>query len=310
MNLSELLTPAEVSFFTTQHEEAKSRLDAKEQEQVEAVRAHFAGERLQLARRVLLSVLSVSATSSDEAPVSIVVAAEPTVPVEPAVIIPIQEETPTPTETPAPTEATETPVPSPAPRTGKTITRAQLAELLGCDPTSIGNYEKKGMVTRVEGTGTKPTNPALYLAAEVPLLRSKLADAAAAHHMALKDAAAKGRTKKLELGSSGQAEASTPVKVTPPVPIIDTNEAGKWAAVDQGKATFQESKIFYLCRNTSGRQWLWDTLLHPQPPEGWDLVEAWRKTGMGRWESTPNVPGTVGAGNGIAHGPRIGSIVG
>jgi hypothetical protein len=91
---------------------------------------------------------------------------------------------------------------------------------------------------------------------------------------------------------------------------FDPNDEGKLTQIDQGKVTYRNIKIFYLARHTTNSRYLWDSQPSRECDPNWEVVEEWRCNGLGRWESTPEVPGIVGTGNGITQGAIQGRIVG
>lgn len=107
-----------------------------------------------------------------------------------------------------------------------------------------------------------------------------------------------------------------PVAVSNPAPVskrqpasFDVNEEGRLAMVDEGKARFRD-RVFYIARISDSGRYLWDCLPSPQVSGDWELVEEWRKNGLGRWESTPAIPGAVGSHVLTAsNGPKQGSLV-
>jgi len=234
-------------------------------------------------------------------------------------------------------------VPEPKPE-ATTISRKDLSALLGCDITTIGNYEKKGFIKRIEGTGTKPSNTALYRRSDIPALQESIAQMQEGMRESLRRVRINPKTKTQEAAPKPTAtpEAPKPSTTTrpvlavkqetpapkpivekpvllprpepapaaPPVPAFDINDAGKWAAVDEGKAMHAQKKLFYLIRHDDGKRYVWDYQDGTKCAEGWEVVEEWRKTGTGRWESTPDIPGIVGVGTGITHGVRQGVILG
>ncbi len=326
LNLSDLLTPAEVEFFSTQHEEAQLRLNSAEAEQVAAIRAHFADERLQLTRRVLLAVLSVSAPLPSQ-PSAIMVT--PTSALE----VPVQEDdSPCPScgisrewclsesedgritnpgyyydcenptcplledaNIPASGEAApvlniltddkmlSAPPPTPA---NKYYTAHELAAELGCHKDSIHNYRKAGLIGEpAPGTGGHPHNPNRFYVPSIPALRKAIQE----RQEAAKRVMVKPKT----------------VVAAPTAPAFDTNEEGKYQAIEQGKHTFLSAALFNLIRRTTDTGRLWDVLAAGlTPPLGWDIFEEWRRTGLGKWESTPAEPGVAGTGNGVTLGMR------
>lgn len=85
---------------------------------------------------------------------------------------------------------------------------------------------------------------------------------------------------------------------------FDNNEEGKLTQIDQGKSTYRNIKLFYLSRRTTDSGYLWDSQPNRSCDPGWEVVEEWRCNGLGRWESTPEIPGMVGTGNGVTKGTR------
>ena len=85
---------------------------------------------------------------------------------------------------------------------------------------------------------------------------------------------------------------------------FDNNEEGKLTQIDQGKSTYRNIKLFYLSRRTTDSGYLWDSQPNRDCDPGWEVIEEWRCNGLGRWESTPEVPGMVGTGNGVTKGTR------
>lgn len=85
-------------------------------------------------------------------------------------------------------------------------------------------------------------------------------------------------------------------------PAFDNNEEGKLTQIDQGKSTYRNMKVFYLARRTEDSRYLWESQATRACNSEWEVVEEWRCNGLGRWESTPVIPGMVGTGNGTKQG--------
>lgn len=87
---------------------------------------------------------------------------------------------------------------------------------------------------------------------------------------------------------------------------MDINESGRFEAEERGKRVYKSG--FVVGRNTQEATWQWEAFVSKSElAEGFEIFETWRKSGMGRWESTPADPGRVGMGVGVANtGPLVG----
>lgn len=201
----------------------------------------------------------------------------------------------------------------------RTYTARELAAALGCHKDSIVNYRQAGLVGEpVEGTGGHPHNPMRFAIKDMDALRRVIEERReAAKHTAgrsllkaNKVRADEAKDRKAHVAPletpkpAARVAAPTPV----PAPTFDTNEEGKYQAIEMGKAAFRERGNFYILRRTDGDRY--DYSHHFKDCSGWDRIETWRLNGMGRWESTPNVPGVVGMGTGVVRGPMIGRRAG
>ena len=274
-------------------------------------------------------------------------------------------------------ELNSTKVAEPAPKAKSLLTRKELSVLLGCDPTSVHNYEKKGLITKLEGTGTSSANPAMYRTEDVPALRDGIAKMLKARDEAMRESLRANRINpKLaqtpqEIPAEVPTETATPKEPTPegpssqapeggvsfdraaaylgistdsvriycgkgkleragegdfvtraslvarkeslgnpPKATLEINEALRLAHIDEGKVQFASQGIFYLARHVGPSEINWAVFETTAPTPGWEVVEEWRRNGLGRWESTPEIPGAVGAGNGITRGAGVGVILG
>jgi hypothetical protein len=166
------------------------------------------------------------------------------------------------------------------------MTAQEIAAALGCHKDSIHNYKKAGLLPEpVRGTGGHPHNPLRY-ALDIEELREKV----------------KARQEAAKVACIGKIRKVLPTPIAPPEPTFDINEEGKLNQIEQGKSTYRLIKIFYLARRTTDSGYLWDSQPNRNCDLGWEVVEEWRCNGLGRWESTPEVPGVVGTGNGITQG--------
>jgi len=128
---------------------------------------------------------------------------------------------------------------------------------------------------------------------------------------ALEPAGAKGHV------TRSSVEAYQESRITPgqhkkfadaPVPTFDVNEDGKQSQIEGGKVTYRFIKIFYLARKTTESGYLWDAQPNRECDPSWEVIEEWRCNGLGRWESTPEIPWAVGAGIGTVRGPMVGTL--
>jgi len=93
---------------------------------------------------------------------------------------------------------------------------------------------------------------------------------------------------------------------------FDPNENGRYEAIEHGRSFFHSEKAFDLHRVIDGNRYKWLAIGKDKCyllGES-ELVERWSLNGLGRWESTPVIPGIVGTGNGITQGAIQGRIVG
>lgn len=175
LDLSLILNPSELAAFQTRCEAELVAITQEEDAAHLRIAEEFAARRGQVHRCALLSLLSKSPGVMDA-----------------------------PTKAPKPVERVK-------PTTDLAgLTRKQLAELLGCDDTSIGNYEKRGFVSRIEGSGTGVGNPCLYRDSDIPALKAAIAE--------LK--AGKGAKIREVLGASREKAAQSPS----PEPEIEAPE--------------------------------------------------------------------------------------
>ena len=181
-----------------------------------------------------------------------------------------------------------------------TYTAKELAEALGCHKDSIINYRRAGLIGEpIPGTGTSMTNLQRFEVPSFPALRKSIAE----RQEAAKKAMGRPQTKAMP----PEVKATfTPA----PTPTFDIDDQGREAAIETGKAIYGKVKIFYLSRLPMDTRYSWDTQPSTMCDPGWEVVEEWRCNGLGRWESTPNIPGAVGVGTGIHRGAVQGVICG
>ena len=166
------------------------------------------------------------------------------------------------------------------------MTAREIATATGYHKDSVNNWGRAGLLPEpVPGTGGHPHNPPRYVV-DLDELLVKV--------KARQVAAVSGKARKPEA-------APAPAR---PEPTFDINEEGKLDQIEQGKSTYRGIKIFYLARRTMNSRYLWDSQPSRECDPGWEVVEEWRCNGLGRWESTPVIPGMVGTGNGVTKGTR------
>lgn len=131
------------------------------------------------------------------------------------------------------------------------LTRKQLANRLACDETSIANYEKRGMITPIEGTGTGLKNPRLYRTSDIPALKVAIKELQAKKGSTISKVLAASRAKAAEASTPTpkDEEIETPEIVVEPRPAPQLTEAVKhdyhWrnalpvleAAIEQAEAS-------------------------------------------------------------------------
>jgi hypothetical protein len=91
-----------------------------------------------------------------------------------------------------------------------------------------------------------------------------------------------------------------------PAAAFDPNENGRYEAIEHGRSLFHADKAFDLHRVIDGNRYKWLAIGKDKSyllGES-ELVERWGLNGLGRWESTPVIPGMVGMGNGVTKGTR------
>ena len=316
LNLSDLLTPAEVEFFSTQREEAQLRLNSAEAEQVAAIRAHFADERLQLTRRVLLSVLSVSAPLPSQPSVIMVT---PTAALE----VPVQEDDSlcpscgTPREW-CPTDWENGRVTNPGYYYDCENPTCPLLEDVntpasGEDPPVLNILTDVKMLSTP--TPTPPSGNILRCAgptSETWAVRCPKKALVSAVGKRCLSCSAKERMTRVGMPSC-KGGIVTPKKVSvPPAPAFDINEEGRFEAVEHGRIFLRDEKQFNLWRIYQPSVYQWRAGGIAQTTgiglEGGEIVERWQLNGLGQWESTPEVPGHVGTRNGVTTGPIVGKL--
>lgn len=166
------------------------------------------------------------------------------------------------------------------------MTAREIATATGYHKDSVNNWGRAGLLPEpVPGTGGHPHNPPRYVVDMDELLKKVKARQAAAMS---------GKPRKPVVAPTA----------APPEPTFDINEEGKLNQIEQGKSTYRLIKIFYLARRTTDSRYLWDSQPNRDCDPGWEVIEEWRCNGLGRWESTPEVPGMVGTGNGVTKGTR------
>jgi hypothetical protein len=169
------------------------------------------------------------------------------------------------------------------------MTAREIASATGYHKDSVNNWGRAGLLPEpVPGTGGHPHNPPRYV-----VDMDELLERVKARQEAAKNAMAGKARKPVEAPASA-----------PPVPTFDINEEGKLNQIEQGKSTYRLIKIFYLARRTTDSRYLWDSQPNRECDPGWEVVEEWLCNGLGRWESTPEIPGMVGTGNGVTKGTR------
>jgi hypothetical protein len=179
-----------------------------------------------------------------------------------------------------------TAAPAVAPAAPIGMTAREIATATGYHKDSVNNWGRAGLLPEpVPGTGGHPHNPPRYVVDMDELLEK-----------------VKARQEAAKNAMSGKARKVLPTPIAPPEPTFDINEEGKLNQIEQGKSTYRLIKIFYLARRTTDSGYLWDNQPNRNCDLGWEVVEEWRCNGLGRWESTPEVPGIVGTGNGITQG--------
>ena len=176
--------------------------------------------------------------------------------------------------------------PAVAPAAPIGMTAREIATATGYHKDSVNNWGRAGLLPEpMPGTGGHPHNPPRYVVDMDELLEK-----------------VKARQEAAKNAMSGKARKVLPTPIAPPEPTFDINEEGKLNQIEQGKSTYRLIKIFYLARRTTDSGYLWDNQPNRNCDLGWEVVEEWRCNGLGRWESTPEVPGIVGTGNGITQG--------
>ncbi len=126
------------------------------------------------------------------------------------------------------------------------LTRKQLAQRLACDDSSIHNYEKRGLITPIEGTGTGLKNPRLYRTSDIPALKAAIKELQAKKGETISRVLAASRAKAV---TPKDEEIETPEIVVEPRPAPQLTEAVKhdyhWrnalpvleAAIEQAEAS-------------------------------------------------------------------------
>jgi hypothetical protein len=181
---------------------------------------------------------------------------------------------------------------TPTPSAPIGMTAREIAVATGYHKDSVNNWGRAGLLPEpVPGTGGHPRNPPRYVVDMDELLEKvKARQEAAKNSMS-------GKARERSAAKPEQAHLAAP-----PEPTFDINEEGKLSQIDQGKSTYRLIKLFYLARHTTDSRYLWDSQPNRECDPGWEVVEEWRCNGLGRWESTPEIPGMVGTGNGVTKG--------
>lgn len=130
------------------------------------------------------------------------------------------------------------------------LTRKQLAQRLACDETSVANYEKRGLITPIEGTGTGLKNPRLYRTSDIPALKVAIKELQSGKGKTISGVLAASRAKVAEATPTPKdEEIETPEIVVEPRPAPQLTEAVKhdyhWrnalpvleAAIEQAEAS-------------------------------------------------------------------------
>lgn len=112
-------------------------------------------------------------------------------------------------------------------RTATGLTRKQLAQRLGCDDTSVANYEKRGFITPIEGTGTGLKNPRLYRTSDIPGLKAKIKELQEKKGETISKVLAESRAKAQSAPTPKDEEIETPEIVVEPRPAPQLSEATK-----------------------------------------------------------------------------------
>ena len=291
LDLSLVLNPEQQERFVSMVGHTDSAINAEEAEALEQLRARFGHQRREARRCLLLQVLGAQTALVSTGSVPVPVQDEaPNGMVRRAPVPKLRQDE-------APELVTEEPKPVPIRvKAEDALTRKQLSERLQCHPSSISNWEDAGLIKRIEGTGTGAGNPCLYRALDVPALKigiEKYQEAGRVAHAA--KAKERGKTKPPVVAVSEAA----------PIPIFDSNDEGKYQSIEEGKATFCKIGTFYLSRFSTDAKWIYQDQPGTSCAEGWELLEMWKRNGLGRWESVSINPGTVGTGNGVT---RVGGL--
>jgi hypothetical protein len=112
-------------------------------------------------------------------------------------------------------------------RTATGLTRKQLAQRLGCDDTSVANYEKRGFITPIEGTGTSLKNPRLYRTSDISGLKAKIKELQASKGSTISKVLAESRAKAQAAPTPKDEEIETPEIIVEPRPAPQLSEATK-----------------------------------------------------------------------------------